>query len=149
MQVAQIGPWEFEMPEGWLHTPNESSSSYFENREGTRGLYVKAIELSEPKESASQLASYLQDLHLNSFTEGTDKSWVVVDRRVSIEGEFARSALDIYDAAANYRVLSLVLATSTTAVQVSVHDYWCENYDVARDDFASLEASIVRVASGA
>ena len=57
MQTALIGPWEFEMPEGLFRKENESSNSYFENEEGTLGLYVKSIELSEPKPSARHLGN--------------------------------------------------------------------------------------------
>lgn len=31
MPIAQIGPWEFELPEGWNPTPNDSSGAYFED----------------------------------------------------------------------------------------------------------------------
>jgi hypothetical protein len=149
MQIAQIGPWEFEMPDGLTHKVNESSSSYFEDEEGTTGLYVKAIELAEPKASSSHLANYIQDVHLRGFTDGATDTWQVVDKRLSINGELARSALDLYDESANYRVLSLVVATADTAVQVTVHDYWCENYCATQARFSNLEASIVQVTSAA
>jgi len=149
MQIAQIGPWEFEVPEGWQHKPNETSSSYFESEDGTSGLYVKSIALSEPKPTSVHLARYVQDTHFNGFTEATTNSWEVVDQRLSTEGSLARSALDILDKGANYRVLSLVLATATEAVQISIHDYWCEDYAASQHAYASLEASLLRVASAA
>lgn len=149
MQIAQIGPWEFEMPEGWQHKPNETSNSYFESEDGTSGMYVKSIALSEPKPTPAHLARYVQDIHFSGFTEGTTNSWEVVEQRMSTEGGLARSALDILDSSANYRVLSLVLATSTEAVQISIHDYWCEDYAASQHAYSSLEASLVRVASAA
>lgn len=66
---------------------------------------------------------------------------------MSSEGELARSSLDLFDQSANCRVLSLVLASTDDAVQVSVHDYWCEDYAESQSAFASLEASMVKVAS--
>jgi len=144
MQIARIGPWEFEMPDGWAHKPNDASNSYFENDEGTRGLYVKAIELAAPKASAAEFAEHIQDIHWRSFTEEPGKTWRIAEQRKASEGELARSALDIHDAAANYRILSLVLASAVDAIQVTVHDYWCEDYGRTRADFARLEASIVR-----
>lgn len=147
MQIAQIGPWEFEMPDGFSHKENESSNSYFENEEGTVGLYVKSIELASPKPSARHLANYIQEVHLRGFTEGTTNTWEVVTQRSSLEGPLARSALDLYDDAANYRVLSLVVSTAEAAVQITVHDYWCEKYQATQGRFSSIEASIVKVAS--
>ena len=149
MQIAQIGPWEFEMPDGFVHKANESSNSYFENEEGTIGLYVKSVELSEPKTSARHLASHIQEVHFGGFTEGSKNTWETVDERLSTDGELAHSALDLYDESANYRVLSLVVATAEFAVQVTVHDYWCENYAATQGRYANLEASIVKVASAA
>ena len=149
MQIATIGPWEFEMPENWRHKPNESSDSYFENQEGTKGLYVKAIRVPEPEPSATQLAEHIQSVHQTGFSEGTTNAWEVVNRQVITEGALARSSLDLLDAAANYRVLSLVLATASEAIQVSIHDYLCEDYESSRGEFAGLEASIVKVASAA
>ena len=149
MQTALIGPWEFEMPEGLFRKENESSNSYFENEEGTLGLYVKSIELSEPKPSARHLADHIQQVHLGGFTEGVSNTWETVDQRLLIDGELARSALDLYDQSANYRVLSLVVATVEAAVQVTIHDYWCENYHAAQGRFSNLEESIVKVASAA
>lgn len=142
MQIAQIGPWEFEMPEGWTHTANESSPSYFEESGGTKGLYVKAIELSQPEATPQQAAEYVQRVHLQGFTEATSCVWEVVNKRFSQEGGFARSALDLYDAKANYRVLSLVVCNCQSALQVTVHDYSCEQYSTSQDDFAQLESSM-------
>ncbi|MGN6235715.1 hypothetical protein [Dyella sp.] len=142
MQIAKIGPWEFEMPDGWALKPNASSPSYFEELDGYKGLYVKSIELSEPEMTPKQAAEYVQRVHLQSFTEATDCSWEIVNNRLSQERGFARSALDLYDAKANYRVLSLVVCNCQSALQVTVHDYLCQHYSTSQDAFAQLESSI-------
>jgi hypothetical protein len=142
MQIAQLGPWEFEMPDGWAHTANESSSSYFEKPDGTKGLYVKAIELSQPEATPQQAAKYVQCVHVQGFTEATSCAWEVVNNRFSQDLGFARSALDLYDAKANYRVLSLVVCNCQSALQITVHDYSCKHYSDSQDDFAQLESSI-------
>ena len=149
MQIAQIGRWEFEMPDGWAHKANESSPSYFEESDGSKGLYVKAIELSEPEATPKKAAEYVQRVHLNGFTESTDCTWEVVDNRFSQDQEFARSALDLYDAKANYRVLSLVVCNCQSILQLTVHDYACEHYSTSRDAFAQLESSITWAPSAA
>lgn len=149
MQIAHIGPWEFELPDGWLHKDNESSDSYFEDPDGTKGLYVKSIDLPEPKSTPQQVAEYIQDVHFRGFADATDNPWKVVDRRFSNGCGLTRSALDLYDAKANYRVLSLVVCNRQSALQITVHDYWCERYSATRGAFAQLESSITRLSSAA
>jgi len=149
MQIAQVGPWQFEMPDGWELKDNESSNSYFEDSDGSKGLYVKAIELSEPKAASKQVAEYIQDVHLRGFTEATKNTWKVVDHRASSKDNLTRSVLDLYDAKANYRVLSLVICNTQSALQVTVHDYWCEHYSASRFSFAQVESSMSRVSSAA
>lgn len=142
MQIAQVGSWEFEMPDGWAHKANESSPSYFEEPGGSKGLYVKVIELSEPHATPQEAAEYVQRVHLQSFTEATTCAWKVVNTKLSQEHEFARAVLDLYDAKANYRVLSLVVCNCQSALQITVHDYSCEHYSTSQDAFAQLESSI-------
>jgi hypothetical protein len=141
MPIATIGPWQFSMPDGWVPKEREGSD-YFEAPNGSKGLYVKAIELSEPKQSAQELADYIQDVHFRNFAD-LESDWAVTDRRSIEEQTFCRSRLDLYDQNASCRVLSLVLCNTSTAIQVSVHDYLCEDYGLMQDAFAALEASIV------
>jgi hypothetical protein len=147
MPTATIGPWEFEMPDGWVFKESEASDSYFEGPDGTQGLYVKAIEFSTPRPTPQELASHIQDIHFRNFAEAKDSAWEVADRSDS-DGVFCRSRLDLYDHEASYRVLSLVLCDTRQAIQLSVHDYLCEDYAAAREAFRELENSVEYV-SGA
>ena len=146
MPTATIGPWEFEMPDGWFSKESEASDSYFEGPGGTQGLYVKAIALSTPKPTSQELASHIQDIHFRNFAEADDAAWEVADRSDS-DGAFCRSRLDLYDPAASYRVLSLVVCDTRQAIQLSVHDYLCVDYAAAREAFRELENSIENVSS--
>lgn len=146
MQNASVGPWQFAIPDGW--NPKErASSSYFENNDGDKGLYVKSIELTQPKRSPQELATYLQDVHERSFFEGDGTAWEVTDRKEEEDAEVFRSLLDLHDSKANYRVISFVVCTSSEGVQITVHDYWCEDYDATRQQFKDIEASITKLAS--
>ena len=111
---------------------------------GSKGLYVKFIDLSQPKATSQQVAEYVQDIHFRGFTDGTDNTWKIVDERSSSDQEFTRSALDMYDAKAKYRVLSVVVCDSRSALQITVHDYLCEQYSSSQDPFVQLEYSITR-----
>jgi hypothetical protein len=141
MSIATIGLWEFSMPDGWVPKEREGSD-YFEAPDGTKGLYVKALELSVPKHTARELADYIQDIHFRNFAD-LESDWSVTDRSSVEDPTFCRSRLDLYDQKAGYRVLSLVLCNTSTAIQVSVHDYLCEDYALVQDAFSGLEASIV------
>jgi len=133
------------MPEGWKHIENESSNSYFEQPEGAKGLYVKAIELPQPKTAAKALAEYVQDAQLRSYEQSSGHNWEVMDSGYKEQDDLVRSILDLYDAKANYRVLSFVVCDCREAIQITVHDYWCEDYAATRNTFVDLAASISKV----
>jgi hypothetical protein len=145
MQIGCVGQWEFEIPSGWSRTENESSDSYFENESGDKGMYVKLVRLSEPMASPSDLAKYVQGVHLRAFTKADGEPWTVVDDHGERDLSLFRSVLDLYNNEANYRVLSFVVSTDTEAVQITVHDYWCEDHEESRTQFFGIERSIVRL----
>lgn len=146
-QVGCIGQWEFGIPRGWSRTENESSNAYFENEIGDKGLYVKLVQLSEPMKSPSELAKYIQGVHLDAFTKADGELWTVVDDHGERDLALFRSVLDLYNNEANYRVLSLVVSTDIEAVQITVHDYWCEDHAASRTQFVEIERSIVRLSA--
>ncbi|MEO6277948.1 hypothetical protein [Roseateles sp.] len=148
-QIAQVGPWEFDFPDGWVSKSNESSASYFENLEGSKGLYVKDIQVQEPYETSLQLSQYIQEVHERGFTETTTNDWEIVDARSKSDFHLTRSALDLIDTKANYRVLSLVVCDHRTAIQLTFHDYWCSDYEATRSAFNEIENSIAQVPSAA
>ncbi|HEX5352649.1 MAG TPA: hypothetical protein VFW60_01065 [Rhodanobacteraceae bacterium] len=141
MELATIGQWQFDMPEGWLRKDSESVD-YFEEPGGTKGLYVKSIVLPQPKGSPSALAEYIQSVHLKGFNEASGANWSVMERAIKEQHGLVRSVLDIYDAQASYRVLSFVVCGTQQAIQVSVHDYACTDYSATRNAFTPLASSI-------
>lgn len=145
MQLAKIGPWQFDMPEAWANAGSEDAD-YFVAPGGEKGLYVKWVALPEPKASAQALAEYLQGVHLRSFNDIRDSNWEVMEHKTQEQRGLVRSVLDIYDAAASYRVLSFVVCGKQQAIQISVHDYQCTDYFSTRNEFASLAASIRQTA---
>lgn len=142
VQLAKVGPWQFDMPEGWLPKDNESSDSYFEAPDGEKGLYVKCIELPHPKSSSHAVAEYVQGVHFRSFTELSGSKSVVVGRTTEEHEGLVRSILDLYDIQASYRVLSLVVCGKQQAIQITVHDYWCTDYVATCNTFGPLVASV-------
>jgi hypothetical protein len=149
MQVAETGPWELGIPDGWSFKDHGTEATYLEAPDGTRGCYIKTIELQEPKASAEALSEYLQRVHEESFRDATSNTWKVVARRGTQDGEFFRSELDLLDKESTYRVLSLVVSSAQYAVQVNVHDYLCQDYEGTKGDFASMAASVRWAASAA
>jgi hypothetical protein len=95
------------------------------------------------------LAQYIQETHDASFSQLEGSDWVVVDRRDTLETSLHKSALDMLDSRATYRVLPIVVCDAREAIQVTLHDYLCEDYAEAKDTFAAIEDSIGRVAGAA
>jgi hypothetical protein len=149
MPVASIGAWEFWVPDGWDLEDRSDGVSYLEAPDGTKGMYVKCIELPEPKSCAEDLAQYIQQTHEASFIQLEGSAWVVVNRRSRSEALLHKSALDMLDSGASYRVLSIVVCDARAAIQVTLHDYLCEDYDVAKGTFTAVEDSIGAAAGAA
>ncbi len=147
MDIAQIGPWEFEVPQGWCLTSGDAPMSCFESADQKKRLYVKAVEVQEPSTSARRLAEHIQDVHFLGFCAGVENAWEIVDQQSSLEGDFAHSTLDMYDDMARCRVLSFVLATTSEAILLSMHDYGCDDHDALRSVFSDVAGSIVKLAS--
>mgnify|MGYP003447088150 CR=1 FL=1 len=147
MQIAGAGPWELGVPSGWSFKDHGTDAAYLEAPDGTRGCYIKTIELKEPKPSAEALSDYLQRVHEKSFHDATSNTWKVVARQGAQDGEFFRSQLDLLDKESAYRVLSLVVSSASYAVQVTVHDYLCQDYERTKGDFAPMATSIRWAAS--
>lgn len=55
----------------------------------------------------------------------------------------------MYDREASYRVLSLVLCDDRQAIEVTLHDYFCEDYEATKADFDIIEQSIGLVSGAA
>jgi hypothetical protein len=45
MQVAETGPWELGIPDGWSFKDHGTTATYLEAPDGTRGCHIKTIEL--------------------------------------------------------------------------------------------------------
>jgi hypothetical protein len=66
MQTVQTSSWQFEIPHNWVRCQNESSDLYFEEIDGSKGLYLKEIMSSKVGESSQSLAEEIQDIYLGS-----------------------------------------------------------------------------------
>jgi hypothetical protein len=141
---AIIGAWKFHVPEGWEPEDRDSKVSYLVAPDGAAGMYVKHIDMTTPYASAHSLATYLQNVHEAAFNNLDDSSWDVMERRDSVDMDIHRSALDLLDVAASYRVVSFVVCDTRDAIQVTNHDYMCVDYAATQDRFADVEKSILR-----
>lgn len=68
MPIASTGTWEFFVPDNWNLKGTDGGVSYLESQDRTKGMYVKCIELQEPKETAYAFADYIQNTHEASFS---------------------------------------------------------------------------------
>jgi hypothetical protein len=138
MSTARIGPWEFSIPEDWV----AKESTYLESRDGAVGCYVKRIGASMRKTTARDFAEEIQAIHEASFRKATQRDWRLMARTGAPSGPFFKSRLDMLDEANKYRVLSLVLASADDALQVTIHNYLCEDYSANRDAYLPVEQSL-------
>ncbi len=149
MPTAEIGRWEFFVPDDWGFKDQGIGISYLEAPDGAQGMYAKTIELESPKSAPWELADYVQNAHRNCLESDSKADWSLAEQRGAPEGDLYRSALDLLDHGAEYRVLSLVLCNTQHAVHITVHDYGCTDYEATKDAFANVERSIRKVAGAA
>ena len=148
MPTAEIGRWEFYIPDGWEFKDQGIGVSYLEAPDGTKGLYSKTIKSDPPEASAQELAEYVQTVHQGGFEADPDADWAVVLRSGKREGDLYRSLLDLWDESSQYRVLSLVLCNEHQALHLTMHDYACASHEAESSPFVEIERS-ARLAAGA
>jgi hypothetical protein len=146
MTTVLIGSWEFDIPVDWNDT-EETGFGYLESSDGSIGCYIKSIVPTESKITARALSEDIQTIHETNLRKATKGNWQVVARNSSDDNLYFRSQLDMLDETNKYRVLSLVLASPKDALQVTIHNYLCENYTANRDEYRATELSLRRSAN--
>ena len=149
MPLAEIGRWEFFIPDEWPSKDPEPGVSYFESLDGRMGLYAKSIHPTRPESTARDLAKDVQHSHFSGYNSDADMEWHVMEDTFQNEGDIVRSTLELWDESRCYRVLSLVLATASDAVQVTLHDYDCDEYIAENLPFNRIQNSLRLVAGAA
>lgn len=149
MNIIGVGAWEFDLPEDWELKEARSGVPYMESSDGTKGCYIKGITFGQAKGSGTEAAAYLQEVHERSFSSDPQAKWVAVDRSTSPRNHDCLSVLDLFDRQSNYRVLSVVLAAADEAIQITLHDYDCRDYDASSLFLAPVARSVRRAPSDA
>jgi hypothetical protein len=148
MPIAEIGRWEFIVPDAWALKDVGIGISYMEAPDGTRGMYAKTVASNPAEPSPAAFATYIQGAHQRGFEKDTQANWSVMEHSGHPEGNLFRSRLDLWDVDSSYRVLSLILCSAEYALQLTLHDYECKDYESTKLDFAEVEQSM-RLAAGA
>ena len=149
MKTIDVGPWSFRAPSDWRQVESVNGIPYLESKDGTKGCYIKALTFGQTYPSPTNAAAYLQGVHERNYFADSKAKWEVKQRSASTAGATASSILDLLDAASNYRVLSVVVAATDVAVQLTLHDYACEDYDASAQSFEPIATSIRGPRSGA
>ncbi|WP_370601416.1 hypothetical protein [Pseudomonas nitroreducens] len=142
MSIIGIGRWEFELPEEWEQQEQESGVPYFETQDGTKGCYIKGISFGQPQASYEAAAQYLQQVHERNILADPKAYWTVVERFGAETANGFLARLDLLDKTRAYRVLSVVLANRSEALQVTLHDYDCQDYEASLQAFAAIADSL-------
>ena len=149
MPTAEIGRWEFLVPEGWELKDQGIGVSYLEAPDGTKGMYSKTINSDPVEPSARSLAEYIQRVHRGGFEADPEADWSVMEFTGVQEGDLYSSRLDLWEETAKYRVLSLVVCSAQHAVHLTMHDYVCPEYESSKSAFTEIEDSLRLVAGAA
>ena len=118
--------YSLSLPNEWVHRPHpDPATHYFEREDGLWGAYVKGLDFrtSTKFESAIEIVSHVQLVHMEAFAERPDSNWRVIGQALSSQVDEATSTLDLYDEAKSYRVVSRVSIRGAVGVQVTLHNY--------------------------
>jgi hypothetical protein len=140
----EIGPWAFSLPAGWvLNRKHEPDVPYFESSDGSKGCYVKSLRFNQPPpRTPMEIAAYIQRIHKQSFEKDTKAKWRVIRDEIESKNSVVYASLDLFDRPRKYHVLSKVLVLGEQAVQLTLHDYNCEDYDASVLYFSVISASL-------
>ena len=144
MPTAEIGRWEFFVPDGWALKDSEIGVSYIEAPDGKMGFYQKTIKSDPAEPTAQSLAEYIQDVHRRGFEADQQAVWTVTEYSGTQLGDLYWSRLDMWDEPSNYRVLSVVASGPDHAVHLTFHDY-----ELPNPSFTKIEHSLRLVAGAA
>lgn len=142
MNVIGVGLYEFELPDEWEQQEQGSGVPYFETQDGTKGCYIKGISFGQPQASHEAAAQYLQQVHERNIFADLKANWTVAERFGAETANGFLARLDLLDRTSTYRVLSVVLANQSEALQVTLHDYDCQDYEASLQAFAAIAASL-------
>ena len=67
MPIAEIGRWEFIVPDTWALKDVGIGISYMESPDGTKGMYVKTVASNLAEPSPAAFAAHIQGAHHRGF----------------------------------------------------------------------------------
>ncbi len=149
MATAGIfGAWQFDVPVNWK-APAGGDQGYLESSDGSVGCYIQSIVPPETAGTAAELAAAILAIHESSMRTAMKRDWKVASKASQSAGGYCRARVDLFDQASKYRIVSFVLASPSDALQVTVHNYYCEDYSANRDAYRGTELSLRRSAKKA
>ncbi len=143
MQAIRIGPWELHIPADWSEKKNDDAP-YLESSDETVGCYLKLLKYKDSGLPAQKISDEIQSIHEHSFRDAAKGHWQVMAQGSQRENLYVRSRLDMYNRESQYRILSLVLASDGEALQLSIHNYLCQDYARDRDTYEAIALSLRR-----
>jgi len=147
--TATIGEWSLAFPDDWVVKAQDEKVTYVEAPDGSLGLYLKAIVAGDSDGGAKGLATHVQGVYEQTYRSMEDSHWEVTGRQTTGNEPFLKSVVELRDRPARYRIRSIVACGDMEGIQVSLHNYYCENFEVPDGVFSEIEGSISRNADAA
>jgi hypothetical protein len=140
--------WELLLPQDWQEqVPAEGAETYFESRDGTKGVYIATwnFPASEGNDSRS-VAQAFRSAEVSSLKRMEGYSWeFLLDEFVVLETMFV-TFCDALAKQQEYRIASKVIADVPVVVRAAFHDYECKDFEVSQRFFSPIIHSLRRAA---
>lgn len=114
--------WSASLPAGW-HAPDATRPQYLESPDGSAGVYFRHL---KPKDQDLLTAARrLHDVGLGALPGGQE-SWQVKSQEV-VGPDRVDLLASFYKASDQYLICSRIVSQTGSVVQMTFHDYLCED----------------------
>jgi hypothetical protein len=133
--------WTVVLPSDW-NDKSESETTYFESPDGTMGVYIAVWCMGDDEEqSPAELVEAFVAIELESILDGNSQGQVLAKDVEHVDGSVV-CVWDTYSAVDVYRVAGKIQAKGKYVLRATFHDYACEEYDLSKQKFAPIIASL-------
>jgi hypothetical protein len=140
--------WELLLPEDWQEqVPAEGAETYFESRDGTKGVYIATWNIPKSAGSDSRtVAQAFRSAEVASLKRMEGYAWeFLLDEFIVLETMFV-TCCDALAKGQEYRIASKVIADVPVVVRAAFHDYECKSFEDSQTYFAPIIHSLRRAA---
>lgn len=143
-QKVEFGDWLFELPADWKYShASKQGVTFFESADGNKGLGLKLVKPADddartPEQRATALLVGVRD----TLMRPDPSRWRVVSTHSGVQQGAYRTEVDLFNDQEHWRILAVVMANLSEAVNMDLHDTVCTDHAASVEYFAPIAGSL-------